>query len=38
LLEKEMENPSEYDLTPKVAKIQEPVYRKTRRFVRKRKR
>ena len=38
LLETEKKNPTEYDLTPKIAKIQQPIYRKTRRFVRKRKR
>ncbi len=38
LLEKEMENPTLYDLTPKIAEIQEPVYRKNQRPVRKRNR
>ncbi|MHA2251849.1 MAG: hypothetical protein ACXAD7_15910 [Candidatus Kariarchaeaceae archaeon] len=36
LLKKEKESPTSYDLTPKMAEIQDPVYRKTRKPARRR--
>jgi len=38
MLEKELENPTEYDLTPTIAVIQEPIYHKSQKWKPKRRR